>query len=448
MSEDIPWSKGDPEKLFSKRLMLDEGAFGTVWKGNLKYGNQAEVAIKLMPWAEEVLDELRSEVNFLKNFDSPFVIHYYGTFWNRRSDEIWIVMELAELGSLEGIMIFCEYSFSESQLAALFARSLLGIDYVHSKGLIHQDIKAKNILLTLNGQVKLADFGVASTVTNVNKNKGTVSGSPHWMAPEILTGSEITQKCDIWSLGITLLELTEGAPPFADIPPMNVISVIPERAAPTFENPGRWSKSVRAFLSRMCDKDPEKRRTAQRLMKHPFVKEEVSLALSGEHSLLRDLAESCVEGVHEARVMLDGGGSEKTGSVIEEYDYDYDTESSSDDGEVVINNSPRKYRPVKKPSKGQSSFDSLHFDESKLEVDSVKKKSRKKGRRTRMTRVNADGTKSVFSKHQSAKISLMKNRKKLELNLDDVRKTKTGANKKKAEDLLQKIMNLTNRKQL
>lgn len=158
MAESIPWSKGDPEMLFTRNLILDEGSFGTVWKGNLKRGNKEEVAIKLMPFKEDVLEELRSEVSFLKEFDSPFVIHYYGTWLNKRTNEIWIVMELAELGSLEGIMIFCEYTFTESQLSALFARVLLGIQYIHSKGLVHQDIKAKNLLLTLAGQVCIFIF--------------------------------------------------------------------------------------------------------------------------------------------------------------------------------------------------------------------------------------------------------------------------------------------------
>lgn len=449
MADTIPWSKGDPEMLFAKTAILDEGAFGTVWRGNLRRGNQAEVAIKLMPFTEEVLDELRSEVNFLKGFDSEFVIHYYGTWLNKRNDDIWIVMELAELGSIEGIMIFCEYNFSESQLAALFARILLGIDYVHSKGLVHQDIKAKNILLTRRGEVKLADFGVAASVTNVNNNSGTVSGSPHWMAPEILSGSEITQKCDIWSCGITMLELAEGAPPLADIPPINVISVIPERQAPTFQVPSRWSKSAKAFLARMCEKDPEKRRTAARLMKHPFVKDEVAKATAGEHDILQDLADECYETIQEARQFDEEEGEESMTVIEEEYSSEYETSS---DGEMMIINSKQPKWKQTKREKTQSSFASVVVDESKLEAESVQKKKsrRKKPRRTRMTRVKKKSV-SMYSKAKprvAAKQSLLK-KKNLELNMNEVKAiggdTET---KKKAEDLLQKIMGLTNRKQL
>eukprot|EP00924_Labyrinthula_sp_SR-Ha-C_P000997 maker-scaffold_7-snap-gene-10.29-mRNA-1 protein AED:0.01 eAED:0.02 QI:109/0.66/0.5/1/0.66/0.5/4/163/521 len=408
----LPWSTGDPKTKFKLEACLDEGAFGAVWRGKrINSKNDEEVAIKVMEFSEEFLGELKSEITFLDQFKSDFVISYYGTWFEEENQNIWIVMELAELGSLEGIMLVCEHVFTESELAALFARSLLGLSYVHSKGinrfldscmlgLVHQDIKAKNILLTLKGEVKLADFGVAASVTNVNQNRGTVSGSPHWMAPEILSGDEITQK----SLGITLFELVEGHPPFEDVPPINVISLIPKRAAPMFSNPRQYTGALRSFLSALCQKDPEERKSSHSMLAHEFVINEVKKAHKGEHAILKKLAEVCLEDVQQFRNGLEDDdfdfeygegefpdeeegiedGEVEVGSDSE----DFSSEEDSDEDDFIVSN--RQNKIARKKAKKKSSVNSIAINET---VINEFEKEEKEAMLKRLRRRNKGNTK-------------------------------------------------------
>lgn len=276
------------------------------------------------------------------------------------------------------------------------------------------------------------------------------------MAPEILTGAEITQKCDIWSLGITLLELTEGAPPLADVPPYDVITIIPERPSPTFAIPGRWSKTARAFLTRMLLKDPKERRDADRLLRHPFVKDEVDKALRGSSRILCDLAEECIDTIKEVREELENNpelGSAVAAEESDEYYSDYDT-SSSDANTMIVNNKP-KWKKVEK-KKTDASFASVLVDETQFENESRPRSRRKtkhnrRIRRTRATHANKTAKdSSLFGKKKgSDKYSIYKKRQKYEVNFEDLAKTSGDLKtKQKAQELLSKIWSLTNRNQL
>ncbi|ELR15165.1 protein kinase domain containing protein [Acanthamoeba castellanii str. Neff] len=253
--------------------VVGSGNTGNVYRARDKATGQIVAVKRIMLDTDEPnqLKKILLEIKNLKDCESPYITSFYGSYL--KGQYLSIVMEFCGLGSLKRLMTKLRSPLSEREIAAVLHQVLKALIYLHNAKLIHRDIKADNILLNELGQVKVADLGVATTLAHTMDRHRTATGTPYWMAPELVLEQDYGTGVDIWSLGITCIEFAETKPPYFDMLPMRALFIIAsgDDQVPTLKKPEEWSSLFRDFIAVCLVRDPDKRYTAQQLLNHVFV---------------------------------------------------------------------------------------------------------------------------------------------------------------------------------
>jgi len=263
-------SLDDPKKLYINAVKVGEGGAGEVFAAT-STRTKEKVAIKKMKLKAQNLKTIINEIGMMRNCKHDNIVQYYDSYLV--ADELWVVMEYMGGGCLtEDLDQSKEVQLTEEQMANICLEVLKGLQYIHHFHRIHRDIKSDNILLGLDGRVKLAEFGYAAQLTQARKMRNSVVGTPYWMAPELIRGNHYSQKVDIWSLGIMTREMAEGEPPYLEFPPLRALFLLTTQGVPPIRDAHKYSKEYHDFVGQCLEKDPDRRPEAADLLKHPFLK--------------------------------------------------------------------------------------------------------------------------------------------------------------------------------
>ncbi|XP_060938833.1 TRAF2 and NCK-interacting protein kinase-like [Limanda limanda] len=272
----------DPAGIFELVELVGNGTYGQVYKGrHVKTGQLA--AIKVMDVTGDEEEEIKAEINMLKKYSHHRnIATYYGAFIKKNppgiDDQLWLVMEFCGAGSVTDLIKNTKGNSLKEEWTAYICREILrGLTHLHQHKVIHRDIKGQNVLLTENAEVKLVDFGVSAQLDRTVGRRNTFIGTPYWMAPEVIACDENPEatydfKSDLWSLGITAMEMAEGAPPLCDMHPMRALFLIPRNPAPRLKSK-KWSKKFHSFIESCLVKSHGQRPSTEQLLKHPFIRD-------------------------------------------------------------------------------------------------------------------------------------------------------------------------------
>ncbi|KAM5170740.1 uncharacterized protein ACMZJ9_003615 [Mantella aurantiaca] len=297
----------NPEQTWEILSELGDGAFGKVYKVHHKE-TQLLAAVKILDISsEEALEDHISEIDILGQCQHPNVLKLIeADYWGR---QLWIMVEFCAGGALDAAMMELGHGLSENQIRVVCLQTLQGLQYLHSQKIIHRDLKAGNILLTQHGDIRLADFGVSAVNSQMLQRRSSFIGTPYWMAPEVVIcetckDAPYDYKADIWSLGVTLIELAETQPPHHEMNPTRVLLKILKSQPPSLKYHHLWSPDFKSFHHKCLQRNPQDRSSASELLEHPFVSSVT------DNSPLRELVAELLADIMEEEEV----GSMKDGS--------------------------------------------------------------------------------------------------------------------------------------
>ena len=304
---DILSIPSNPEDLFTLSNLIGNGGFGKVFKA-IHNTSKEVYAIKIIDYTKGNNNDksnisfnyksIQQETSLMRLVNkSDYILKYYGSYYSRETNTIWLILEYCAAGSAVDLMLSMGRTLSEVEVSTIMEMVLKGLIYIHKLNLIHRDIKGANIMLSEDGYAKLGDFGIGIQMTD-DEYRTSKKGSPHWMSPQVILNKNYDTKTDIWSLGITCLELVEGEPPLADLNPDEVMEKIannPPKAEDIID-PKEHTDEFIDFVNLCLEINPKKRPTADVLIKHPFI-----VKLSKKKEYLKQLINEHIEEVEQFR---------------------------------------------------------------------------------------------------------------------------------------------------
>ncbi|BFU25188.1 serine/threonine protein kinase, putative [Entamoeba histolytica HM-1:IMSS-B] len=279
--------EGLPEDFYENFSKIGEGAAGEVFVAQNKQTGK-DMALKKCIITSKNEKSLINEIEIMKNCKHPNIVSFFGSYLEE--GYVWVVMEFMDSGCLTEVLTEYENGFkmTEPQMAYVLREVMKGLLYLHQRHKIHRDIKSDNILISSDGSVKIGDFGYAAQLTSQRDKRNSIVGTPYWMAPEVIRNKLYDAKADIWSIGIMIMEMTEGDPPYMELPPLRALFLITTKGIPPLKERDSWSPDLVKLVESCLMKDPNQRPTSEQILESPFIatackKEEFARVVAETH---------------------------------------------------------------------------------------------------------------------------------------------------------------------
>ena len=402
-------SKGiDPEAEFDLIELIGQGNYGRVYKViHKKTGKIYSAKIAYIEKSNEI-ESFKKEINILAQCNNQYIVRYYGSYI--KGHQIWIILEFCDGGSLYELIKILPRNLNEEEIASFIFMILKGLLFLHENKKIHRDIKTENILLTHEGIAKLADFGVSTQLMHSFSKKITKIGTPFYMSPEVIMQNKYDYKCDIWSLGITAIEMAEGDPPFAKVKGYWVLKKIITHPPKGLKNKEKWSKEFNDFVEKCLIYEPEKRWSAKELLEHPFI-----IKYNRGNKLIAELVNNSMDDLEFYRKkILESDESEEEDKITE----------------IIKNKNTNKYKIEQINNNSQN-----YYIEGKNESGSVIIKDNNSSKNELNVTNIVEDTETMINVDKDRNMNSMQSRNKEEEEQCSVVIKKTGKNNKEIENL-------------